>query len=456
MSKKLPYEEKIEEILEGLPVPDENQSWEKMSKLLDGEKRRRRVLPIFFTGCLGLIISLLLLVVVGNLLLPPRTAITELYQNKGGESFDRKGAVTEVPVTEIKKTADAAPGIDQNKSHLTLAEVPRSGKVESPLNVVVKRNDFDSGNSIEQKKPGGRIKPVTVHQEKQNINNEMNSLVELHYDTENRTVGMDTKIVVGSQTTTNTSTLIDHESDSLNSVIVSLPLDSVQNVDSTSIATKSSINISFSGGIGIQQQIPFAGQGSVPYNYYGRRSSFADFLPSVFLRVHLQEKWFLMTEFRYGAPQFVKEFPYSRSSVYDASNMILVTTTMRLQKTYYHQLPVTFNYFLKPGFSIGAGMMYSRFAGAVFEKETKELNVLTLGEAVSNKQMNMKGFTDSFLYKTQMHMLIQSDFHYKRVIAGFRFTKDLQPYIKYTRPNGEIMREKNYSLQAILRYQLFK
>src|SRR6478672_5417722 len=53
MSERLPYEEQLRDQLNELPLPDENQAWEKMSLLLDEDDEDRIVPPIFLRSCLG-------------------------------------------------------------------------------------------------------------------------------------------------------------------------------------------------------------------------------------------------------------------------------------------------------------------------------------------------------------------------------------------------------------------
>jgi hypothetical protein len=114
-------------------------------------------------------------------------------------------------------------------------------------------------------------------------------------------------------------------------------------------------------GIGEQQLIPVAGQTAVPYSRYGRKGSLADYVPSVFMQLQKEKKWFIQGEFRYGAAQSVKEFSYNRKTKFDTFSKNVTVTTMRLKKTYYHQLPLSFNYYLKSNLSVGIGGMYSRF-----------------------------------------------------------------------------------------------
>jgi len=46
MSKKLPYEESVDQQLNDLPLPDGEQSWQKMKQLLEDEDKGRRILDL--------------------------------------------------------------------------------------------------------------------------------------------------------------------------------------------------------------------------------------------------------------------------------------------------------------------------------------------------------------------------------------------------------------------------
>ena len=212
----------------------------------------------------------------------------------------------------------------------------------------------------------------------------------------------------------------------------------------------------FAGGIGEQQQIPVAGQTAVPYSSLGRKGSISDYIPSLYIQLHREKKWFLQAEFRYGAAQSLKELSYNRKTDFDSSTKNVSVTTLRLKKTYYHQFPLSFNYYLKPNLSVGLGGIYSRFYRAVTEKEIQTMNAQTQAVTSTRQIIPIRNFTDSFLYKTQVHVLAQADYQWRKFSFGLRYTKDIQPYIRYTRPDGTVNEEKNQSLQLVVRYRLWK
>ncbi|RYZ26631.1 MAG: hypothetical protein EOO10_15005 [Chitinophagaceae bacterium] len=218
---------------------------------------------------------------------------------------------------------------------------------------------------------------------------------------------------------------------------------------------EASEDLVFSAGIGLQQAIAFDGQQTSSYNYNGKRNAISDRIPSVYVRLQKQ-KWYVQAEFQYAAPQPVKQFVFSQKTRYSIASQDLSTEQYRIQKLYYHQLPLTVNYHLLPNLSVGTGVMYSRLAGAVTEQAITSKNVQTGNESVSRNITPIKGFKDSFLYKSTAGIVVQTDYHWNRFSMGLRFSKNLLSFIRYTTPNGAIMDEKNKTLQAILRFRLFE
>ena len=249
--------------------------------------------------------------------------------------------------------------------------------------------------------------------------------------------------------------------------ISTIPITKTEKKDTTTIQKTTTIasaikipkgtnGLLWSAGAGVQQQIPVGGQMITGYGKSGNTNALADYIPSVYLRMEKLGKWFAQAEFSYGAPQPVNEFSFKRKSVLDNNFTTITTTTVRLKKTYYHQMPLSFNYYILPKWSVGVGGMYSLLQRAVAEQEISTKNRLNEQLAFSTQVMPIKGFTDSFLYKSQLHWLLQTDYQLGKFSFGIRYTRDVQPYIKYTLPNGEMDERKNWSLDFLVRFRLWQ
>ena len=212
----------------------------------------------------------------------------------------------------------------------------------------------------------------------------------------------------------------------------------------------------WSAGMSVQQQIPVGGKSVVGYNANGKQSFFADYLPGVYVRVENRNKWYVQGEFNYSSPQPINEFAYTRKTILDSGFANFITKSQRLKKAYYHQLPLSFNYYVMPHWSVGVGGIYSILHRGVTEQQLTTKNISTQQEIVSTSIVPISGYTDSFLYKSQLQWMLQTEYQWKRFSFGVRYIRDAEPYIKFTHPTGELEEKKNWSLQFILRFRLWQ
>lgn len=209
-----------------------------------------------------------------------------------------------------------------------------------------------------------------------------------------------------------------------------------------------------SAGLALTQQIPIAGQKAVPYSSQGRNFSLTDYIPSVYFRLNKKHRWFLQGEFRYGAPQYTK--PVTYSIIEDTTGSSFLRTEKSVQKTYYHQLPLSFNYYITRDWALGAGLVWNRFTKSIFEESQFSLNPLNPFDTIFSKEtMIAKDPASQGLSKSYFQGLIESQYQWKKFSFGARYTFGLSPYLKFTLPGEAERKERNQSLQFFIRYNLW-
>jgi hypothetical protein len=447
MSERLPYEE-MDRQFNDLPLPDEEASWQKMKELLDNDNNDDIIPPpIFLRSCLGWGIILLVGLTAAWLMVRPEKWWSENAKSKQTSSSNKiqKQVIKEKPVENKNTNSKPLTKKDETDIFTTSKQKEIISPVNSPVtNQIKKKISVKAIPSRSQSNEPDVQKPVNQNEDREQ--EEPTKITNGEIVNQKNTKRPDTSFT----TTNQQQSLI--KTDSSEKQNITQPTDST----SQKKAKQSKKKFFLVAGVGEQQPIPIAGQTAVPYSHYGRKGSLSDYVPSVYVQLQKEKKWFIQGEFRYGAAQSVREFSYNRNTKYDTASMNVTTTTMRLKKTYYHQLPLSFNYCLEPNLSIGIGGVYSRFYGAITEKEINTLNVITQTTTTFKQIIPVKHFTDSFLYKTQVHVLVQADYQWKKFSFGLRYTKDIQPYIKYTKPDGTVDEEKNQSLQFMVRYKLWQ
>ena len=472
MNKKLPFEEAFEQQMNDLPSPPEDESWQKMKQLLD-ENDKHAPLGFFKSNKVWGIFILLLLIGAGFII-----RSTHMFKEKPVAASESTAVLQQKRLTphlskDVNKTLTSKPAISDalpktvNNQHNHSAEarsIASSAKTisnrktktstgrESRTFLVKtrfeqnksKQNNFSANEQTDVKKTsvaGIKGNLISTKGNSSN-NNKMLPGLQKNY------ARIDTTTIIqpGQQ-----NTLIAQQNDSLSHKVDVAPKG---NTASQKAALRRLKKYLVSAGIRVQQQIPVAGQQVVHYGYNGN-NNLSDYIPSIYIRFERERKWFLQGEFIYGAPQILKEFAYSRQTEADSSGAV-TTTTLRLKKTFNNEIPVGFNYYLRPNLSAGIGITYSWFHGAIAEKEINTHNPLTPTISTQQQIVPIEGYTDSFLYKSHTYLLLQTDYQWRKFSLGLRYTRDVQPYIKYTLPDGAVANQKNWSLQFILRFRLWK
>ncbi len=178
-----------------------------------------------------------------------------------------------------------------------------------------------------------------------------------------------------------------------------------------------------------------------------------DYIPSICIRLYRQKKWFIQQEFKYGAPQYTKEFIY-KTKLLDSTIGNIKNASYTLKKTYYQQLPFSIHYYLKPEWSIGAGIVYERFFSAISREDIYEK--LNTG-ADSLVGSSMVKDADKFIFvKNNFQWLVESQYQRKKFSLGIRYAADINPYIQFTNSITSMTENKrNYSFNVFIRYELW-
>lgn len=503
MSKKLRFEEAFDQKMKNISSPDEEVSWQKMSTLLDDNERQK---PIgFFNNYIWLSILAGLLLLGGwyavdtfknvqkNSIIqvnPPLhdIAAKQTIPTPTNQDVQKVTTQTETPaissttenIHDASKKITTTAGTEQvNLSKPTIVATiepevlkvknePETSTVPTKNKSIIHKRQSAIATNLNEKKTKRIIKNsfASTYKKKKNYFDkitpeppitvsEIKAAITAFHTT--ATPIPDSLTIVKKVPT------VEIKPDNL-SLSKEKSTDSLPNKkekDKLPVLTASKKKISdsnkkyfASAGIGFHQQIPLNGQQIVSVGY-NAKSGIADYIPSIYLRLERDQKWFVQGEFNYGKPQYVKSFAYFMQTHADAAGNI-ITTSYNLQKTFYSEIPVSFNYYIRPNWSVGVGGMYSWFHGAIAEKEINFKNVQTQQETVIRQVVPIKDFTDSFLYRSQTYLLLQSDYQWRRFSFGLRYSRDMQPYIKYTLPNGIIEDKRNWSLEFILRFQLWK
>lgn len=472
MNERLPYEEQLLKHWNDLQLPDENLSWEDMKRRLEEDNDDGVIIPPAKKGCLGYGLLLTLFAIILFFVARPdkwtwnkkeknidssgvvKSANKDVYL-KNQSIYSQKNIVQPETLIILKKDSDSSP----NKS---IKEAVTKDSLLSIDKKVIKQKKLVSKRNAEfsVSKSNGHVTLTETNTEDQNNNYKKTYPINKKFagKLKSKISGDEQNVDSVTNNKENPPAKIGTLQNEENIKPDSISKREIKKIDTTSkILKQDSIvkkQIYFAAGIALHQQVPVNGQKLAPYNSLGRKSTLGDYIPSIYFRMHQGKKWFIQSEFRYGAPQTNREILYKQQKLVDSNNTL--TTSNRLKKTYYHQLPVSFNYFIITGFSVGAGFTWNRFSSAVIDQEVKLTNNITLVDSFKTYTILHSQKTDSNFVKSYLQALFETQYKWKRFSIGARYSFGLQPFIKFQLPGGERREEKNSSLQLFIRYNLWE
>jgi hypothetical protein len=503
MKKKLPIEEALEQKLQQIPQPDQETSWQAMKLLLEKDKRR----PAFIFRRRNVIALLIMLLSAALLLwknneksaLNTRAKDSIVKQeisnesNKNSEqSNNNQNKENITTTTEINKADNAVqtePTSSSNSavtnSSIVLSEQTSQGTNADAVQKIKKKKRASKGRL------NANIIAATLSDDPSSVSKEENEEKINEKKKKKTKSALQSNVAINSAipSEVNVTSTVDHDPVMKTDEVVSNRNVNLLPVDSSNIAAivpqmktlainetiKDSLKQSdtaivtntpkrkndkkkpfvFSAGIGFKQQIPLSQQKISRYGFNGRNSVVNDYIPSVYFRVEKEKKWFTMLELDLAAPRMKEPVVYSQQTSVNNFSAQQKITRLELRKIFYQKIGLSYHRFIKPSWSVGAGLHWSKLYRTISTKNVTIKNLQNQSEE-TNTQVIPSNFNDSFLFKSVPSFTLQTNYEWRRFNLGLRWTSDLQPYIKFTRPSGEIVERKDQVLELLLYIRLWK
>lgn len=489
------YDQALSHQLEHLPMPPEDFAWAEMKKMLDEDDDDPVIVPFFRRpGCiLPALIAILLLLIGGwfyfqkfaagvpsGEAVPVSTdktgnshlktdsssnSITSGIQGNDPTRMDTtiNDSITKNTITTNSTTSNTT-GDNLNNTSSAKINIPGKSKVKISTSTAVSENNSEGKDQNTTKRKAGFSSSAK---------SKTKATIQRPADDSEETTGYDNEKTgrKNNNYTDNGKTTITVQPGSLDSSITKNTMpDSnklVKNVKTDSLPQKKKTFAEtpseekkekekfwqMAAGLSVYQPIALNGEPTVPYNAYGRKGSLADYIPAAHFRLYRSRQWFAHIEFRYGAPQPVEPFNYKQEVNVDSFQAV-IRNVYQLQKTYYHQVPLSFHYYVLPGLSLGAGVTYNHFSAVVAQKEEYR-GAVTQDTLLSTTIIRDKE-AGKFI-KNHFQWTAELQYQWKRLTLGARYSADINPYIKFNDIiTGESIEKKTRALNVFLRYDLWR
>ncbi|MEO7047183.1 MAG: hypothetical protein ABI091_17905 [Ferruginibacter sp.] len=457
MNERLPYEESFHQQLKEILLPDENLAWEDMKRRLQKDDDITPVIAWWRRGCMlwGILIAALF-----------SMGLYWYYSNKKlKNNLKQSGIQKNISVLNKKDTVSTYP--DENKSNTkrsdstvfildTAKKTSNNYLPDEEKKYKLKQQESQS-QEFENKKRGKKIRIKSKSKTKTTVKTPQSENDKLNDATINDEVETMPGKNDSESVKIDSSILVSKSAKIIKESIKDSVIKKISIADSSKKESSKKKTISVSAGLALHQQIPVNGQTLTPYNSLGRKGTLRDYIPSVYVRLNKNDKWFIQSGFRYGAPQNNKATLFDQQIDSVPFSSKIQTASTSIKKTYYHQLPLTFNYFITPNWSFGTGVVWNKFYSAITEQNAVQHDYISGADSIIKQGfISRRNKADSNFSKSFFQGLIETQYKWKRFSFGISYAQGLQPYIKFKLPGEAEKKERNSSFQIFIRYEIWK
>jgi len=232
----------------------------------------------------------------------------------------------------------------------------------------------------------------------------------------------------------------------------------------------------FTAGIGLQAQLATGDQEHANVGYSGKKNNALDYLPSLYVQYHFNNRWSLRSGLQWMAPQYVNPVDMYEE-YFDAVGNHYREESITLRKLYYLTVPLTAQYRIRPNIEVGAGLEYAYLKRSIFEKESClwqedggtwwkpwETNIMNtmdnpnkVGDDYSPAQLTPLDTAAYSLKPHEWRLQLNASYQWRRLQLGVQASSSFTPFVN-TIQKGYInapVRDVNRSVQLILRYNIF-
>ncbi|HYC28927.1 MAG TPA: hypothetical protein VEB42_08925, partial [Chitinophagaceae bacterium] len=185
--------------------------------------------------------------------------------------------------------------------------------------------------------------------------------------------------------------------------------------------------LTFAAGLALPQSFAISGQQAANYNIAAKSSRITDYLPAPYFQYHLNDKVFLQTEFHFQSPQYTQRLLLSQS-IQTLGNS-KHETSQHLEKLYYFNIPFNVYYSPARNFYIGGGLQYSSLLGGVatYEDKRSEGSNVVSYTAVTTR---FKDDSAAAVFRpSEWRYQFDASYYFNRFSLGMRYNQAMKDFI---------------------------
>ncbi|GAC1424488.1 MAG: hypothetical protein NVSMB7_00500 [Chitinophagaceae bacterium] len=218
----------------------------------------------------------------------------------------------------------------------------------------------------------------------------------------------------------------------------------------------------WAAGIALNSGITLNAQNRFNYNMNAKSGTLSDYIPSPYLKFHLNDYVYMQTELNFISPQYTPQLlVYQQNNDVTAQPGISRQKSMYIQKLYYFNLPVSLHYSPINKIYFSAGLQFSSFQSGLVSIQEKQYATLSGADHPSSISSTVLKFKDDSiaakLAPNEWRWQAGADYYWNRFTIGLRYNKAFKDLLSVTvSASLPPTAMRNESLIFFMHYNLFE
>lgn len=212
----------------------------------------------------------------------------------------------------------------------------------------------------------------------------------------------------------------------------------------------------FAIGIALPLGFPLGDQKMLGYNFNAGHNTVTDYIPSPHVQYHFNAKSYIQLELQLLSPQYIR--PVLMHKDYYSNNNYSTTSSVYARKLYYLNVPVSVHYSPFKHFYLGTGLQFSSLLRGIAMHEQIRSGIVSSDSVYTTQYKTFS--RDSISRKingNELRLLLDANYYWNRFTVGLRYNQAFSNYINSpAAPSVPYTLDKNKSIQFYIRYNIWE
>ncbi len=212
----------------------------------------------------------------------------------------------------------------------------------------------------------------------------------------------------------------------------------------------------FAFGVSLPLAFPLGDQKMLGYNISAGPNTVSDYIPAPHVQYHFNSKSYVQTEVQVMSPQYIRPVMLHHNEY--QTSVAHVSSSVYARKLYYFNVPVSVHYSPFKHFYLGTGLQFSTLLGGVAEHEKIRTGMVSSDSLYQSSYARFgNDSVGNRLRGNEMRLMLDANYYWNRFTVGLRYNQAFHNYVSLRASStAAYTLDKNKALQFYMRFNLWE